>query len=249
MFERARPVALAAATGYVLAGFLAAMALGMAYGVWRTDPFQQVPKWEQVLAQHATQAGALAFVHLLLFALVVIALFFWLGAAARARYAHPTSATLGGLFLSVGLLTLAGAAIWNGIVSPYVALLHGWTQDAEFKQALFNQMVAATFIFIFAVWCLVLFGAVGLYFLGRALRRVAGWLPDTLRLAAAFALLHVPVTLYLARESLARGHYVRWLAVVNELTLWGALAVATYFCARWLRSEARSLFATARAAR
>lgn len=249
MFERVRPVVMAAAIGYALAGFLVAVAGGMAYGVWRADPFQQVPEWKQVLEQHANQAAAMALVHLLLFALLVVALFFWLGVAGRARYAHPTSATLAGLFLSVALLTLAGAAVWNGIVSPYVALLHGWSEDAGFKQALFNLIVNATFIYIFAVWCLVLFGAVGLYFLGRAVRGVGGWLPDALRLAAAFAVLHVPVTLYLARESLARNHYVRWLAVVNELTLWGALAVATYFSARWLRAEARSLFRAARAAK
>jgi len=238
---------MAAAIGYVLAGFLAALALGMAYSVWRADPFQQVPQWEQVLEQHANQAAAMAFVHLLLFGLLVVVLFFWLGVASRARYAHPTSATLGGLFLSVALLAPAGAAIWNGVVSPYVALLHGWSQDAGFKQALFNLIVNGTFIYIFAIWCLVLFGAVGLYFLGRALRGVGGWLPDALRLAAAFALLHVPVTLYLARESLVGKHYIRWLAVVNELTLLGALAVATYFSARWLRAEARSLFRAARA--
>ncbi|MFQ5926184.1 MAG: hypothetical protein ACE5MH_01985 [Terriglobia bacterium] len=245
MFERARPVAVAMALGYVLAGFLVALAVGMAYGRWNKDPFQQVPNWEQVLEQHARQAATFAFAYLLIFGLAVVALFFWLGVAGRARRGrHPTSATLGALFTSASLLALAGAAIWNGIVAPYAALLYGWTRDETFQQALFGQFITADFVFKFGVWCLILFGAVGLYFLGRALRRERGWLPDVLKLAAALALLHVPMTLYLARESLRNNHYVRWVAVVNELLLWGGLAAATYFAAAYLRREARNLYAT-----
>lgn len=197
MFERARPVATASALGYVLAGFLAALAVGAVYGVWTRDPFQQVPDWERVLAQHARQPAGIAVAYLLIFVLAVVALYVWLGVAARAqRGQHPTSATLGALFLTAGLLAVAGAAIWNALVAPYAALLYGWTPDANFKQALYGQLVTARFLFNFAGWCLILFGAVGLYFLGRALREVKGlprsetmrgWLPDVLRLAAARA--------------------------------------------------------------
>lgn len=246
MFERARPVVVVMALGYMLAGFLAALAVGAAYAAWYQDPFQQLPNWERVLGQHAHQAAALALVHLLVFALTIVALVFWLGVVGRAqRGKHPTSATLGALFVSAGLLAVAGAAIWNGIVAPYAALLHRWTPDAAFKQALFAQVVTGTFVYIFSVWCLILFGAVGLYFLGRALRGVGGWLPDVLKLAAALAVLHLPLTLYLARESLLNNRYVRWLGVVSELLLWGGLAAATFFAARYLRREARTLVATA----
>ncbi|MFQ5817499.1 MAG: hypothetical protein ACE5H2_06025 [Terriglobia bacterium] len=245
MFERERPVAVAMALGYVLAGFLAAVAVGVAYWRLREDPFQQTPNWERILEQHAQQAATFAFVYLLIFGLVVVAVFFWLGVAGRARRGrHPTSATLGALFVSVGLFAVGGAAIWNGIVAPYAALLYSWTPDEAFQQALFGQIITARFVFHFSVWCLVVFGAVGLYFLGRALRAVDGWLPDVLKLAAALAVLHVPLTLYLARESLLNKHYVRWLAVVNELLLWGGLAAATYFAAGYLRREARNLYAT-----
>jgi len=251
MFERARPVATAAALGYVLAGFGGAMTAGLTGWVWTQDPFQQVPNWERVLAQQANRSAGIAVAFLLIFLLAIVTLFFWLSVAARAqRGKHPTSATLGGLFLTVGLLAVAAASIWNGIVGPYAALLHEWTPDAAYKQALFAQLVAATFVFAFGVWCFILFGAVGLYFLGRALREAGGsprtgWLPDVLRLVAALALLHVPVTIYLARESLLNNHYIRSLAALNELLLWGGLSTATYFAARYLRAEARNLFATA----
>lgn len=246
MFERGRPVALAAALGYVLAGFTAALAVGLGWWAWRQDPFQQTPNWSRVVQQHANQSVGIAVAFLLVFALAVVALFFWLGVMGRARRGkHPTSATLGGIFLSAGLLAVAAAAVWNGIVTPYVALLHRWTPDAAYRQALFAQVITGTFLRIFSVWCFVLFGSLGLYSLGRALREVRGWLPDALRLAAAFGVLSVPVTLYLAQESLLKNHYVRWLAVAKELLFWGWLAVATYLAARWLWREARTLYATA----
>ena len=253
MFEQARPVALACAVGYVLAGFGAALALGRAGWGGSRDTFQQIPNWHRLLTQHAHQAAAFAFVHLLIFGLAVIGLFFWLGVAGRARRGqHPTSATLGAVFFSAAWLVVGAAAVWNGMVVPYAALLHRTTPDPAFQQALFAQIVAATFVLTFGLWCFVLFGAVGLYFLGRSLRDVRdwprperGWLPDVLKLAAAFWLLHVPVRLYLARESLLNNNYIRWLAVTNELLLWGGMAVATYFAATYLRTEAIHLYATA----
>lgn len=250
MFERARTVALACAAGYVLAGFGVALAVGRAWWVWRQDPFQQIPSWERLLAQHANQSAALAFVHLLIFGLALVALFFWLGVAGRARKGpHPTSATLGGVSFTLALAAVAAASIWKGIVGPQAALLHRWTTDPVFQQALFAQIVTANLAFTFALWCFVLFGAVGLYCLGRSLRGMSpkgSWLPDVLRLAAACAAARVPLTLYLMRESLLDNNYIRWLSVASELLLWGGMTAATYLAANYLRTEARNLYATAK---
>lgn len=241
MFERQPAVLSAARTGYLLSGFLAAVTAGSAYFFSQTDPHRLMRQWDQVLTQRGHYGGTAVLAGLVFFLLAVAALFVGLAVAARAYRLHPTSAALGGLFLTAGILPLVAAAVWTAVVSPYAALQYQWTHDAGTRQALLFEARLAGHLTLLAQWCFLSFAAPGLYLLGRALRGERGWLPDVLKLAAALILLHLPVTLYLVRESLLHERYVRWLAVLDQLLLWGGLTTSCYFCARWLRAVGREL--------
>ncbi|MFQ5696038.1 MAG: hypothetical protein ACE5HB_08620, partial [Terriglobia bacterium] len=132
-------------------------------------------------------------------------------------------------------------ALWTGFVAPYTALQYGAAGDDARRQALVQTARLTEPVLLFASWWFLAWAAPGLYFLGRALRGERGWLPDALRLAAAFIVLHVPVTMYVARESLLHERYHAWLAVADQLLLWGSLSAACYLSARWLRALGRTL--------
>lgn len=241
MFERQRAVLHAAGVGYLLSGFLVALAAGSAYFVAYRDPYRLVLDWDQLLTQRAQYIGVGLLGGLVVFVAALSGLVLFLAVAARAQRLHPTSATLGGVFLTAGLLALAVLAVRMAVVVPYTALQYRAATNELHKHALLMEAYAGEHLFMLGFWCFLSFAALGLYFLGRALRGERGWLPDVLKLAAALILLHLPVTLYLARESLLAGHYVRWLAVLDEVLLWGSLALAAYVCARWLRALGRTL--------
>lgn len=241
MFERQRAVLGAAGVAYLLCGFLVALAAGSAYYASQKDPHRLVRQWDQVLSQRGQFIGVGLLGGLLLFAVALAGLFAGLAVAARARRLHPTSGTLGGLFLAAGMLSLMVLAVWTGVVSPYAALQYQWTPEAATRQALLMEARLGEHLSLLALWCFLSFVALGLYFLGRALRGEHGWTADMLKLAAALILLHLPVALYLARESLRHEHYIRWLAVLDQLLVWGGLALACHFCARWLRALGHTL--------
>jgi hypothetical protein len=161
--------------------------------------------------------------------------------AARAARLHPTSATLAGLFLAAGGLVLVAMGVWAGLVSTYAALQYRSATDELHEHALLMEAYLNEHAFALALWCFLVLAALGFYFLGRALRGERGWLPDVLKLVAALILLHLPTTIYLASESLLYDHYVAWLAALDQFSLWGGLALASYFCARWLRAVGRAL--------
>ena len=241
MFERQPAVLSAAGVGYLLSGFLVALTAGSVYFVSRQDPHRLVRQWEQVLLQRSQHMGVGVLGGVLLFLVALAGLFFFLGVAARAARLHPTSGTFGGLFLTAGMMSLAVVAVWAGLVAPYAALQYQSASDEMRKHALLMEAHVSEHVLMLGFWCFLGFSTPGLYFLGRALRGERGWLPDMLKLAAALILWHLPVTLYLARESLLGEHYVRWLAMVDQLLLWGGLALACYFSARWLRMVGRTL--------
>jgi hypothetical protein len=241
MFDHRRSVLTAAGIGYLLCGFLLAVAAGLGYFVSQQDPYQLAHNWEQDIANKAANTPTLALGGIFLFVLAVAALIFFRALAARAKRVHPTSAELAALFLTAATLAVAVVAVWSGTVSPYTALQYQWAQDPTARQALLYQAPLTERVWMLGFWCFFGFGAVGLYFLGRALRGEKGWLPDVFRLSAALLVLHLPIGIYLTRESLLRDHYVRWLAVLDQFMVWGGLAVAVYFGARWLRHLGRSL--------
>ncbi|MBI4466603.1 MAG: hypothetical protein HY656_04140 [Acidobacteria bacterium] len=241
MFERQRTVLRAAGGGYLLAGFLLALAVGAAAFVARQDPHRLPRDWEAVLAQRVEQTGAAVLAGVLLFAAALAGLILSLAVAARARRLHPTSATLGGLLVAAGLVALAGVAVWTGVVAPYAALQYRAATDELRRHALLMEAHLGEHVAMLGFWCFLGLAAPGLYFLGRALRGERGWAPDSLKLAAALILLHLPVTLYLAQQSLLHQRHVAWLAVLDQLLLWGGLAAACYLAARWLRRVGRTL--------
>lgn len=239
----------AAGAGYLLSGFLLAVGAGSVHFVARRDPHRLAGSVEQVLAQRAEQMGALVLMGVLVFGVAVAGLVFCLGLAARARRLHPTSATLGGVFLVAGLVWLAALAVWSGLVMPYAALQYQAAggladpagQGEVRRHALLMEAQVSEHVQMLGFWCFLGLAAPGLYFLGRALRGERGWVPDALKLAAALILLHLPVTLSLARASLLEGRFLRWLAVLDQGLLWGGLALACYLAARWLWAVGRSL--------
>lgn len=241
MFERQRAVLSAAGLGFLLSGFLLALTAGSVVYVAREDPYRLPRDWEQLLTLRVEQMGAVVLAGVLLFAAALAGLIFSLAVAARARRLHPTSGTLGGLLLVAGLLALAAVAVWTGLVAPTAALQYRAATDELHKHALLMEAHVSEHVFLLGLWCFLGLAAPGLYFLGRALRGEEGWLPDALKLAAALILLHLPVTLYLARESLLHKRYVRWLAALDQALLWGGLAAACYLAARWLRRVGRTL--------
>ena len=169
------------------------------------------------------------------------AAFFFLAVAARAARVHPTSARLAGLLLVAGTLALVAVATWTGVVAPYAAMQYHAASDQMRRHALLIEAHLNEHVVLLGFWCFLGFTAAGLYFLGRALRGERGWTADALKIAAALLALHLPTWLYVAQESLLNDNYVRWLAVVDQLLLWGSLAAAFYFGARWLRHVGRSL--------
>ncbi|MFQ5724073.1 MAG: hypothetical protein ACE5G6_06235 [Terriglobia bacterium] len=248
MFDRQRAVLRAAGLGYLLSGFLLAVALGWAATVLREDPYRRAQELDQFLGLRAGQMGAVVLVGVLVFVAALAGLIFALAVAARARRLHPTSATLGGILLGAGLLAVMATSVWVGLVTPIAAMQYQASHDLPSPQAAETRrqtlLVAAQLgehILLLGYWCFLGLAAPGLYFLGRALRGERGWTPDILKLAAAVIVLHLPVTLYLARESLIHGRWVGGLAALDQLLLWSALAVAGYFAARWLRRVGRSL--------
>ncbi len=241
MFERRPAVLIAAAVGYLLSGFLLALTAGSVYFVTYQDPYRLVRDWERLLTLRGQFIAAGVVAALLLFAAAVAGLLVGLAVAARAARLHPTSAGLGGLLLAAAMLALVAMGVWSGLVSTYAALQYRSATDELHKHALLLEARLSEHAIMLAFWCFLVFAAVGLYFLGRALRGERGWLPDVLKLAAALILLHLPMTIYLASESLVYDRYPRWLAAADQLLLWGGLAAAAYFCARWLRSVGRAL--------
>lgn len=241
MFERQRAVLNAAGVGYLLSGFLLALAAGAAYFVSQKDPHRLVQNWEQVLTQRGQYIGVGLLGGLVLFVVALAGLFVSLAVAARAHRSHPTSATLGGLFLTAALLSLGVVAVRTAVVAPYAALQYQAATNEMHKHALLVEAYVGEHVFMLGLWCFLGFAAPGFYFLGRALREEPGWLPDVLKLSAAVILLHLPVTLYLARESLLAGRYRAWLAALDQALLWGSLVLVAYFCARWLRALGRTL--------
>lgn len=241
MFERQRAVLHAAGVGYLLSGFLLALTAGSAYYVAHRDPFRLVPDWDQVLTQRAAYIGVGLFGGLVTFVAALAALVLFLALAARAERLHPTSATLGGVFLTAGLLALAVLGVRMAVVVPYAALQYRAAASELHKHALLMEAYTGEHLFMLGFWCFLGFTAPGLYFLGRAFREERGWLPDAMKLAAALILLHLPMTLYLAQASLLEGRYVRGLAVLDQVLLWGSLALVAYLSARWLRALGRSL--------
>ncbi|MFQ5663008.1 MAG: hypothetical protein ACE5HL_04175 [Terriglobia bacterium] len=241
MFERQRAVMTAAGVGYLLSGFLVSLSAGSAYSVSQKDPYRLTRDWDQWLTQRSQHIGVGVLAGLLLFTVLLAGLLVFLAVAARAQRLHPTSATLGGILLTAAMLSLGAVAVWIGVIAPYAALQYQWAPDPATRQALLVEARFGEHLVRLGLWCFLGFAALGLYFLGRALRGERGWLPSVLKLAAALILLHLPVQLYLARESLLNDHYVGWLAVLDQFLLWGSLALACYFCARWLRTVGRTL--------
>jgi hypothetical protein len=127
------------------------------------------------------------------------------------------------------------------VVETYLALQFEWTQEAARRQALLIQSQVGEKILMLGLWSLLAFAALGLYFLGRALRGEHGWLPVTLKLAGVFILLHLPMSLYVWRASLLEDRHLGWLAALDRLLVWGGLAAACYACGNWLRRVGRAL--------
>jgi hypothetical protein len=239
MFEKRRAVLRAAALGYMLTGFMFVLGLVAAWAAYRRDPHRLAGLWEQWVTQPGNYgAGILG--GLLVFGVALAGLVFVLGLGSRAARLHPTSAGLGAVLLVLGLGSLAVTAVWLGVVTPLAALQYQTARDPMARQALLYEARLAEHLLRLGLWSFYGFAAPGLFFLGRALRgeRGAGgglgWLPDSLQLAGAMIALHLPVTLYLMRESFLAGRYVRWLAVTDHLLLWGTLAVACFLASRWL---------------
>lgn len=241
MFDRRGAVLNAAGVGYLLSGFLLALTTGSAYFVSRQDPHRIVRRFEDLLTQRAQFLGAGVLGGLLLVGVALAGLYVFLAVSARAARLRPTPALPAGFFLATAAVALIGAAIWTGWVATFAALQYAGARDEMHRHALLIEAHLGQHVFLLCLWSFLTFTALGLFLLGRALGGERGWLPDVLKLAAALILLHLPVKLYLARESLLNEHYVRWLAVLDQLLLWGGLAVACYFSARWLRAVGRSL--------
>lgn len=241
MFERQRAVMNAAGVAYLLSGFLVALMAGSVYFVLTKNPYRLVRDWDRLLLQRGQFIGVGLLAGVLLFAVVLAALLVAVAVAARAARLHPTSATVGGGLLSAGLGSLAVLAVRTGVVSSYAALQYRSVTDEVHKHALLLEAYLSEHAVMLGFWCFLGFAAPGFYLLGRALRGERGWLPDALKLAAALILLHLPVSLYLARESLLEDQYPRGLAALDMFLLWGGLAGACYFCARWLRTVGRML--------
>jgi len=242
MFERRRAVLNAAGVGYLLCGVLLSVTVGSVFYVaTRSNPYQPVRDWDRLLSLRADFAGSGLLAGLVLFAVAAAGLVLALAVAARAARLHPTSAGLGGLFLTVAMVGVATLAVWTGIVSTYAALQYRSTSDELHKHALLMEAYVSEHVVMLAFWLFLGFAALGLYFLGRALRGERGWLPDVLRVVAALILLHLPVAMYLARQSLLNDHFPRRLAALDQFLLWGGLTLATFFCARWLRAVGRTL--------
>ena len=241
LFENRRAVLNAAGVSYLLSGFLLSLAAGTAWYVSRHDPHRTAFDWSPVLTQRAAYSGLQMLGGLLLLAVALCGLYVALTATGRARRLDPGSGTLAALFLSASMLSLATMAVWTGVVETYVALQFEATQDAARREALLLQSQVGEKLLMLGLWCLLAFAALGLYFLGRALRGERGWLPVALKLAAVFILLHLPMSLYVWRASLVEGRHVAWLAALDRLLTWGGLAVACYFCGHWLRRVGRAL--------
>jgi hypothetical protein len=242
MFERRRALLNAAGVGYLLCGVLLSVTIGSVFYVsTRPNPYRAVRDWDRLLSLRADSVGALVLASLLLFAVAVAGLVLGVALAARAARLRPTSAALGGLFFTVAMLGVAVLAVWTGIVSPYAAVQYRATSDELHKHALLMEAYIGEHVIMLALWSFLGFAALGLYCLGRALRGERGWLPDVLRVAAALILLHLPVSLYVARESLLHDNYPRGLAALDQFLLWGGLTLATFFSARWLRAVGRTL--------
>lgn len=242
MFERKRAVLNAAGVGYLVAGFLLSLTVGSVYyHSVQPDPFRATRDWDQLLVLRSDFVGAGVLAGLLVFAVSVGGILLSLAVASRAAHVHPTSSSLGGLFLTAGLLAVAALGLWTGLVATYAALQYRATADPIQKQALLMEAHVNQHFILLGFWFFLGFSALGLYFLGRGLRGERGWLPDLLRVASALVLLHLPVTLYLARQSLLHNNYVRWLAVLDQLFLWGGYSIAVLLCARWLRGVGRAL--------
>lgn len=240
MFEKRHAVLVAAGLGFLASGMLGILAVASAVGAYHRDPHRLAGHWEELLAEPG-HFGAAVLGGLLLFAASLAGLVFLQALAARAARVHPTSARLAGLLLTAALGALAVVAVWTGGVAPRAALQYQGSTDEAARQALRLEARVAEHLFQLGVGCFLGFAAPGLYFLGRALRGERGWLPDALKISAAIIVLHLPVSLYLARESLLAGRYVRWLAVTDQALLWGALATAAYLAAHWLRAVGRAL--------
>ena len=241
MFERRRAVLSAAAVGYLLSGFLLALTAGSVYFVTHENPYRLERDWEKLLTLRAQFVAVGVVAALLLFAIAVAGVLVGLAMATRAARLHPTSAGLGGLFLAAAMLALVAMGVWTGLVSTYAALQYYSVSDELHKHALLLEARLNEHAIMLAFWSFLVLAAIGLYFLGRALRGERGWLPDVLKLAAALILLNLPMTIYLASESLLYNRYPRWLAATDQLLLWGGLAAASYLCARWLRAVGRAL--------
>ena len=242
MFERRRAVLNAAGVGYLLCGVLLSVTTGSVYATAaRPNPYRAVRDWDRLLSLRADFAGAGVLAGLVLFAVAVGGLIVGLALAARAARLRPTSASLGGLFFAVAMVGVAALAIWTGLISTYAAVQYGATSDELHRHALLTEAYLSEHVTLLALWFFLGFAALGLYFLGRAVRGERGWLPDVLRVAAALILLHLPVSMYVARESLLHDNYPRGLAALDQFLLWGGLTLATFFCARWLRTVGRTL--------
>lgn len=241
MFERKRAVLNAAGVGYLLCGFLVALAAGSTYFVSTRNPYRLVRDWNQLLVQRGQFIGVGVLGGLLLFGVVLMALLLVAAVASRAALLHPTSATLGGAFLAAALGALAVLAVRTGLVTTYAALQYASTTDEMLKHSLLVEAYLGEHTFMLGVWCFFGFAAPGLYLLGRALGGERGWYSDLLQLAAALVLLHLPLTLYLARESLLFDRYPRGLAALDQVLVWSGLALATFACARWLHLLGRKL--------
>ena len=241
MFESRRALLNAAGVSYLLSGFLLSLAAGTAWYVSRHDVYRLRVDWETVLAQRAGQSGLHVLGGLLLFAAAVAGIYVSLAAASRARQLHPTSGAFAAVFLMAAMLSLAAIAIWSGVVETYHGLQFQAANDAVLRQAMLIQSQMGERLLMLWLWWLLAFLALGLYCLGRAVRGERGWLPVTLKLAAVFILLHLPMSLYLWQASLLEGRYLGWLAAIDRLLVWGGLAVACYLCGNWLRRLGRAL--------
>lgn len=241
MFEKRREVLGAAGVGYLLSGFLLAVMVGGAVYFSQQDPHRLTRNWEQLLAGRARQAAVLALGGLLLFALALSGLFFFQAMAARAARLRSTSGRLAGILLSGSMAALVLLAVWAGVVAPYAALQYQGATDEMQKHALLVEAAVSAHVVMLGFWCFLALLAAGFYFLGRALRDEGGWTSDVLKLAAALIAVHLPTWLYVARESLLNENYLRWLAVADQVMLWGAIATAVFFCARWLRHLGHTL--------
>jgi hypothetical protein len=241
LFESRRTVLNAAGVSYLLSGFLVSLAAGTAWYVARHDPHRTPFDWAPVLSQRAAYSGLQTLGGLVLLAVAVGGLYVALTATARARRLDPGAGTLSALFLSGAMLALIALAVWTGVVETYLALQYEWTEEEARRQMLLLQSQVGEKLLMLGLWCLLAFVGLGLYFLGRALRGEGGWLPVTLKLAAVFILLHLPMSLYVWRASLLEGRHVGWLAAFDRLLVWGGLAAACYACGNWLRRVGRAL--------